>query len=432
MKMDVILWILGFIIALWAIILLLDRYFDLKSRGLEAGPGVLIWRTKYGLGLLDRVANSSRKFWKIFGIVGAALGSVFMILVFLNLADKAAGIIGTIISPPPAGGGGAPGVMPLVPGWTFPVELIIPFLIAIGTVLIVHEPAHGITARRVGLPVESTGLLLLAVIPGAFVEPNEEELKKASISNRLQVYGAGSFANILFGILCLGLILALISPSSGLHVAGVYENTPARENIQPGMRLMEIGYVGDTSIKIMGYQDFDNFMENTRPGDNVRVITESGDHTFTLRSYPSGENLTLFLENDNTEVTFENRDNENVGFLGVWTPYYPVSKSKIAGDIFTSLIMFWETPSLRGGGISQYSYDYRAPVFIINVLQMMFLLNIGIGLFNLLPLKPLDGGHIAECLSEKMSSKKTAKRVALALSVITLAIIMINLSVWIM
>jgi membrane-associated protease RseP (regulator of RpoE activity) len=214
-------------------------------------------------------------------------------------------------------------------------------------------------------------------------------------------------------------------------VAGVYDNTPAGENIQVGMRLMEVGYVGDSSIQIHNYQDFDNFMNNTLPGDNIRVVTDSGTFRFTLRSYPtSGENLTLVMEDDNMDVTFENEDYENNGFLGVWTPYYPVPKSKIAGDIFASLIMFWESPSLGGGGISQYSYDYRAPGFVIDLLVWMFILNLGIGLFNLLPLKPLDGGYIAECLSEKVTSRSTAKRVTTILGGISLILLAVNLLAW--
>lgn len=429
--MSVIIWVLAIIITIWAIILLIDRYFNLEARGLEVSPGTLIWRTEHGLGFLDRIANSSKRLWKGFGIAAAVVGGILMPLVFLNLADKAVDIISSILAPPTAGGGGVSGVVPLIPGWTVPLGWIIPFLIGIATVLLVHEPAHGIMARRVGLPVKSTGLLLFAVIPGAFVEPDEDKLKKAPVPDRLQVYGAGSFANILFGFLCLGLMLALITPLPGLYLAGVYDNTPANDNLEPGMRLMEIGYVGNTTFQIESYQDFSAFMDNTRPGDNIRAVTDDGAFTFTLISHPqAGENLTLLMEEDNQTVTAENRDDNN-GFLGVSTPYYPVSKLKIGGDIFVSLFMFWESPSLSGGGINQYSYDYHVPGFIMGVLQMMFLLNIGIGLFNLLPLKPLDGGYISECLSEKASSKRTAKYVALALSVITLSIILINLSVWI-
>lgn len=418
--MNILLLVLVFIIVLWAIILLLDRYFDLESYGMSVSPGALIWRTKHGLGLLDRIASSSKKLWKIFGIAGAVLCGILMPLIFLNLADKAKNIIISMIAPPAAGGGGVPAIMPLIPGWTIPIGLIIPFLIGIATVLIVHEPAHGITARRVGLPVESTGLLLFLVIPGAFVEPDEDKLKNAPVLDRIQVYGAGSFANIFFGFLCFGLILALIVPLPGLYVGGVFENTPASEELQAGMRLMEIGYEGGSLVEISNYQAFENFMDTTKPKDNIVLITD--DEIFT--------------------ISLENHPNENTGYIGIYT-IKSSPRSKLLLTQFAPIFIFWETQSLEASNVNQllnlqmlqfgkeYTYEFLAPGFLIKTLFWMALLNIGIGLFNLLPLKPLDGGHIAESLSEKVSSKKTAKYVALALSVITLSVVMINLMVWI-
>jgi len=425
-----ILWILLVLGALWTAIPLIDRRYDLKKRGFEVAPGLLLWRTKRGLGLLDRIASSPKRLWEVFGIAGAAAGGILTVTVFLNLTDKAIGIIGAIISPPPAGGG-VPGVVPIVPGWTVPLGMIPPFLIAIATVLLVHESAHGIVARRVGIPVKSAGLLVLAVIPGAFVEPDEEKMKKSPVSERLQVYGAGPFANILFGFLCLGILLALITPLPGLYVAGVFDNTPAGENLRPGMRLMEVGYAGEPGIEIRDYRDLDDFMKDTRPGDNIFVVTDSGNFRFTLRSYPApGESLTLITEGGNVSVAF-GIGGENNGFLGVSTPYYPVPKSKIAVDVFAGLIAFWKSPGLAGGGINRYSYDYRAPGFAIDLLKWMFVLNLGIGLFNLLPLKPLDGGHIAECLAEKASSRSAAKKVATVLSAISLSVLVVNLLAWV-
>lgn len=415
--MHILYWIIISVGIFWLVIILLDRAYDLENRGFSIVPGFLMWRTKRGLGILDRLTGLSRRWWKAFAFAGAGVCSILMVLIFLNLTDKAIGIINSIISPPPGGGVGVPAIVPIVPGWTIPFKLIVPVLIGIATVFLVHEPAHGITARRVGLPVKSTGLFLLAVIPGAFVEPDEDKLKESPVSDRLQVYGAGSFANVLFGLLCFGLILILINPLPGLYVVGVDENAPASGNLQPGMRLMKIGHEKENLIEINTWQIFDNFMKNTEPGDNITLVTDEGDFRMTLENHPD----------------------ENVGYIGV-VAVESASRLELATSRLTPLFIFWKTPSGGRGSVGfmqlffgyEYSYDYHVPGFIISVLFWMSLLNIGIGLVNILPLKPLDGGHIAECLSEKASSKKTAKGIASGLSVITLLIVIINLMVWIL
>ncbi|WP_367883132.1 site-2 protease family protein [Thermococcus peptonophilus] len=78
--------------------------------------------------------------------------------------------------------------------------------------MVVHELSHGIVARADKLPLKSVGLVLLAVIPGAFVEPDEEELAKAPLRSRLRVYGAGSMANITTAIITALLITYAINP----------------------------------------------------------------------------------------------------------------------------------------------------------------------------------------------------------------------------
>ncbi|HLF55126.1 MAG TPA: hypothetical protein VI612_05405, partial [Candidatus Nanoarchaeia archaeon] len=62
----------------------------------------------------------------------------------------------------------------------------VPFLhwfLSIFIILIVHEGMHGVMARVYGLPVKNSGLVVLGalvpLIPGAFVEPDEEKLRAA-------------------------------------------------------------------------------------------------------------------------------------------------------------------------------------------------------------------------------------------------------------
>lgn len=404
--MNVIQWALLLVVLVWIVILYLDRFYDLKSRGAEVSPGMLLWRTKRGIGLLDRIMNVSRRTWKIFGFAGVGLGLFLMGRIFYTLVLNAVSYIESVVAAGAEAGGAAGaggGVMPIIPGITVP---LIAGLIAIMTVLLVHEPAHGIIARRVGLPVKSAGLGLFTVLPLAFVEPDEDELESSSLSQKLQVFGAGSFANILFAFLCFGVILSLVSPLSGLYISAVDENTPAEGTLRPGMQLTRIGFENEPIRAIDEYSDLDNFMENTRPDSRIILVTDNGSFNITL----------------------DNQEDENEGYIGI-SSVWSVSQFELASRSFTSIFMFWETPSL-GGGINHYSYNFRIPGFLMGILLWMFIFNLGVGLFNLLPAAPLDGGKMVSAILEKATSSDTARYVSLGISVITFLIIVVNLMPW--
>lgn len=66
---------------------------------------------------------------------------------------------------------------------------------------------------------------------------------------------------------------------------------------------------------------------------------------------------------------------------------------------------------------------------LIEIFQWIFTLNLGIGLFNLLPIKPLDGGHMLEILLTYKLSESKAKPIVNALSVVLAMIIIFSLVV---
>lgn len=388
--MNVIFWIVALGAILWTVIILLYRFFDLKKHGLSLESGALLWRTRRGLALLDRIVDFFPKGWKALGIFGAGFGIVLMALMFINLAASAAFIFA-------AGGPGTAetgGVAFVIPGLTIP---LVAGIIALSTVLLVHESAHGIIARRIGLPVKSAGLGLFLIIPLGFVEPDEDKLKKSSISERLQVYGAGSVANILFSLICLVMVLALIEPLPGLFVAGTVQNSPATGVFRQGDQIIKLD-----NFEIDDYRDLDEFMENTHSRENLTISTNRGEFKVTLENHPT----------------------ENHGYIGVYLAQ-SVPRSRFVNPIFFSLVILNE---IKGNPvINPYTYGLHAPWFLIDALKWMVILNLGIGLFNLLPLVPLDGGYIASCLVEKSSSRSKAKKIVRALSLLTLALLLMNL-----
>jgi membrane-associated protease RseP (regulator of RpoE activity) len=385
--MSVLWWALVFIAAFWLAVFAINRRYNFKKRNIEVGPGILMWRTKRGLGLIGNVANKSKRGWRAYGTLAAVVGICIMIFVFVSFLLN----LVIILMRPSEAMAGTQFVLPgLVPGLT-----IVSWLIAIFSVMIVHEFSHGIVLRAQGLQVKSVGAMLFVAIPGAFVEPNEKKLKSAPILKRLRIYGAGSLANILFSILCLFLILVLLSPKPGVYVYGVRENGPSENFLHPGIRLIAL----DNTV-LNNYDDYYTFLNNVKPGDNVNISIENGD---------------------NFTATADNRKGK--GSLGI-IPISAISRTDFLNPLVTlavSVNEFTGYPQFH-----QYAYDSYVPWGVIDILKWMFLLNLGIGLFNLLPAIPLDGGYIFAGLVETRTSAKKARKIAIILSIVVLAILILN------
>lgn len=386
--MSIIWWALLVIAVFWIIVFYLNRSFDLKKRGITVESGMLMWRTKRGLSFIDSVAKVSKGGWRAFGTAAAIIGFILMVIFFIFLVLNAVIIVqGPEIS--------VPGARFVIPGVTIP---LVYGLIALFSVLVVHEFAHGFVMRAQDLRTKSTGVLLFLVIPGAFVEPDEKQLKRAPISKRLRVFGAGPFANILFAFVCLCIVILALSPKPGVYIFDTVENGPSENILLPGDRLLQIN---DISITIT--KDFDEFMKTTRENDNLEVSTDRGTHFITLDQHP---------------------ENENRGYLGVFS-ISAISRLQFVNPFFA---VYYTYEELFRGTPVLHSYCYNAylPWGFLRLLEWMFFLNLGIGLFNLLPTKPLDGGYIAAGVVERVTSARAARYVSYVLGVVVLFFLIIN------
>ena len=403
--MSVLWWALAFIAAFWLAIFAINRRYNLKKRNIEVTAlpvPALMWRTKRGLNFIESTAQAHKSGWRIFGTAAAIGGFGFMVFMLVNLILNAAFII-TRPEVAPAG------VRLVIPGLTIPLW---EGLIAILSVLLVHEFSHGFVLRAQGLPIKSVGAMAFIAIPGAFVEPDEKRLKKAPIMQRLRVYGAGSLANILLALLCLSIILVAVSPRPGVYVWETVENrnAPVYGVLQPGMRLFSIAINENAPVTLNKWQDFDNFMKNVRRGDNLTIVASDNNDNIFLTAVP-------------------HPDNENRGYLGVVT-ISAIPRSDFINPLFTLAAISY---GVMGYPLFHpYCNDLFLPWPIISLLTWMFLLNFAIGLFNMLPAIPLDGGYILSGIVETRTSVKTARLVALAFSFFVLALIIVGFlpSLW--
>ncbi len=352
--------------------LLHDR---LEKHGFEINFPVIMWKTKRLRGLISRISNFSPTFWRWYMNVGIVVAFGAMIFITWTLISSLPSVFET------------PAVSIIIPGVEMPGSSIyIPFLyglLALASVLIVHEFSHGIQAVGEKISIKSIGLLLFAIIPGAFVEPDEDELKSAKKSSRLRVYAAGSIANISLAIIAI-LLVSLVSAGiptffaeDGIAIDRIVSDSPSDGILKEGMVLEAID-----NHKITNSSEYTSIVSSFSPGDNVTVKTDQGTYTLTLDKNPS---------------------NESRGFFGI-------QANKHFELINDSL-----------GPIPWVLFE------LLELFQWVFMLNLGIGLFNLLPLKPLDGGYMLEILLSYKLPEKIYKPIVNALSVVMAMIIVFSI-----
>ncbi|MFN4133925.1 MAG: M50 family metallopeptidase, partial [Candidatus Hadarchaeales archaeon] len=281
----------------------------------------------------------------------------------------------------------------LIPGLTVAIWLIV-----IGVVLGFHEFFHGFLLRAQKLKARAIGLMLFLFIPGAFVEPDEKRLMKARPKVRARMFAAGPISNVVTSLLFLCIILALVTPKPGVYIYGVAKGYPA-ENIPRGTRILMLD-----NFYIESIENYEKFFSGKMPGDNVRVVTENDEFHLMLKQYP---------------------DNENLGTIGAL-----VMAAVPPYQFLNPLFMLSSTAAVILGApiFHPTVYSSAVPFVVIDVLKWIFVLSLGVGLFNLLPAKPLDGGYVLEALLELKISREKARKVVRGTSYLVLLLIIINLA----
>ncbi|MBN2042871.1 MAG: site-2 protease family protein [Candidatus Aenigmarchaeota archaeon] len=420
----------------------------------------LLRKTQTGRKFLTNLSDRFPRFWKHVGTIGVVvslIGSLYGFVLLLNLfvksifAERAVGGMAVLLPTPTASPIIAPGVLG-VPFWYW--------IISIALLVVVHEGSHGIQAIRAKVPIKSLGWGILLIIPLAFVEPDEKMLQKKKSLHQLRVFGAGSFANfVLAGVILV--ILAVVSSNimvaSGVQYYGLIQNYSAFENNMTGK------IVSLNGIPVMDDRDLSEALEITGVGRKVQVVTFNGttESTYEIetRKPPEYEYVPNFDEN-----VMIGMEHLIPGITDV-SESFGKSLNAIGGaetyDSWSSLSMQitkWEYirenyPALRQRsdsklrelnvkllersepgyiGIYGVSVDYEVidslkpyeePVLFTNgLLFFVFLINLGVGIANMLPVKPLDGGRMWEIIFRRFS-KRHYKTMTKALGYITFFLI---------
>ncbi|MFP4000809.1 MAG: site-2 protease family protein [Thermoplasmata archaeon] len=261
--------IFGFI----GVMAVLDRFDLLEPVGLELSGPFLMWKTKKGRDLIERISKKKR-FWELYGSVGIVIVAIAMIIIFLMVIFNA--YVATSIPAEQAPEANEilviPGVNPFIPiGYG---------ILSLAVGIIVHEFSHGILSRVADVDIKSLGLIFLVVPLGAFVEPDEDQLEGAERLKRDRMYAAGATSNIVLALVIV-LIFSMVFMGSvsvkeeGPMITATGVNTPADEaEIQTYEQIREID--GKEILKPSEILSID-----IEPLKRVEVKTLRGDETRT-------------------------------------------------------------------------------------------------------------------------------------------------------
>ncbi|RLF70162.1 MAG: hypothetical protein DRN42_02905 [Thermoplasmata archaeon] len=241
----------------------------------------LLLKTGRGRRLLDRLA-SRRRFWKGFGYLSIILSFFSMALMFMLLLLSAYFSLTARVKPT------KPSMMLVLPG----INPIIPFwygIVALAIAIIIHEFSHGIQARVDRIKIKSLGLVLAIIPVGAFVEPDEEEVKVMPRRARMRMYASGPGMNIVVAmvlgiIFCWGL-LGSVQADRGVIVYAVSEDSPLKL-LYPDVDPVAILSVNGSPVD--PEEDFYQFSP-APPGATIEmeVLNEKGEKV-VLRGVPVG------------------------------------------------------------------------------------------------------------------------------------------------
>ncbi len=360
-------------------LILITIFVYAKRKNLETKqiiPNIVyfsMYRTKLGLNLMDKLANKYRKSVIIIGYLGVIIGFIGMILISYLLVQSLVSLFIKPEAPAPVGF-----VLPFKAKGIFFVPFFY-WIISIFVVAVVHEFAHGLIARAHNLKVKSSGFafvgLIVPLIPAAFVEPDEKQLKKRTHKEQLSVFAAGAFSNIIIALVFLGIIV-LISPvidatlePDGVKITDYVKGNkiyPAESySIKIGEVIREVDGVPTPFV-----ENLSKVLRSKKPDEIITIKTDKSEYRIKLEKNP---------------------ENESLAYIGA----YLEQSTKIKDNVKERYGRFF--PNIM--------------IWLLGLLIFLHILNLGIGLFNLVPIGPLDGGRMVQLVLHKLFGKEKGTRV---------------------
>ncbi|EJG07903.1 MAG: site-2 protease family protein [Methanofollis liminatans] len=355
------------------------------------GPIMMIRTTK--VRIFDVFVPYSRvlRAYGTFGVVMVVIAAVLMTLL-LVLSFR----LTLLVQPEPTGIYKPQNIL-LLPGINEYVPSTFAVWFAFFLTLAIHEFGHGVLCRIEHIRVKSAGLLYAVIPIGAFVEPDEEDAEKVRGLPKARMLGAGITNNIVVGVVCFALFIGAVGMATPLAlpaIYGVYEGGPANAAGVPTQSVItEVN-----GIDVATRQDVSALLNATEPGDQISLTVEKDG---AISSYP------VTLAEWPEEITNVSGPRDS-GYMGIY--YYDAGAvQETVGQMFSPIgfLRFVTIPfdmSIGGQQLKVLAFATPAtayfeepfPLFwgIVHLLFWSAWININVGIFNAIPMVPLDGGYI--------------------------------------
>ena len=372
-------------------ILLLTLFLIWKRKNLEVQGKfpffyILMYKTSLGIKFMKSLSKKHPRLILGFsyvsyfiGILLVFLSFVFMIWQLFFIYENEYEVGGAFVLPIKTESG-IHGDLPIfyVPFFEWIIALIV--------IAIVHEFAHGVVSKRFNIKIKSSGFAFLGIfapiLPAAFVEPDEKQIKKASFFEKVSVYGAGSTSNFLFGIVFLLLFLLI-----GLGMSKIAHNEEFKFNsVLEKSELNNYNITNGKLLEVNGDNETKNFLK----------ILSSSNSSLTLKI----ESLDKTQEY-NISTYFDEKLNRNM--IGI------------------SDIEIIQDPK------EGFETLYLVLKKTLNIFFWIWFLNIMIGFANLLPLAITDGGQIFREICFKYFSENIAKNLYFYVSIFTILLLILTI-----
>jgi Zn-dependent protease len=367
-------------IAIIAYLILFSIIYINRKKFQVEGKIMFLYRTKYGINFINKFAKKYNRLVKILGYVAIVFGVIGM-LAICGLAIKGVYELFFVPSAPPTVSLVIPGVS--VPG--SPITIPLGYgVLALFIVVLIHEFGHGIVASAHGVKIKNTGFGLMLFLPLAFVEPDEKQVEKKKSSAQQAFFAAGPFMNILLAFVVSLLVSFAFFPlfdhastPIGISFSSITKNYPAEKY---GVQRNTV-YTHFNGMPVNNTDDFYADFQHVKPGDTI-TLTDASYNTVSV-------------------ITTSHPDNASVAYLGV---------KGIKNEYRPRTETFW-------GKIY-----YTVALFFKDLFFWVYALSLGIGLANLLPIGPVDGGRILHRASIDRFGKKKGIKIWSRISWVVLAI----------
>ena len=327
------------------------------------------------------------------------------------------------------------------------------FVFAVGILISVflHETGHFVTARMTGMKATQfflgfgpriwsfrrgeTEYGVRALPLGAFVRiigmnnlddvPPQDEARtyrQQSYPRRMLVITAGSLMHLLIAIVLLFTVFATrgeLVERPGAEINSVVDNGPAQE---AGLRSADI-VVAIDGRAIDDADELGTVVRSFAPGDVVDIEVQRDGSTLTIpaglgaNTDEASEDFGQALLGVRTRTAAEWQEMSlGAAARSSVTELFPVTWASTKGifqvfnpvNIFEHLSGESEDLSTRPTtvvGITQVSGTIGESQGFIGVLYLLAVLNVFVGVFNMFPLLPLDGGHAAVATYERLRER---------------------------